>query len=363
MKKLFLLAISCVLLFSCTQDPTYTINGTVEGATDEKVLLQLRGSGKYIPVDSVNLVDGTFTFTGNVESPELYYLMVDDKRGSMSFFLENSEITIETYADSLRAGTVTGSATQDEFGTYNEGLAKISDERRALYAKYRDAMEAEDEALIEELQEKMKVVSDKQTDYQSNFIKEGKTSIVASYLLNITSYRLSAAELEEAINNFNASMDGTTYVTMLKERLEVVTKVAIGLPAVDFTQDDPDGNPVTLSDFKGNYVLVDFWAAWCGPCRGENPNVVAMYNKYHDQGFEVFGVSFDKNKEDWLKAIEDDGLVWKQVSDLQYWDNAAGKLYGVRAIPHSVLIDPDGVIIAKNLRGEGLQEKLAELYN
>lgn len=363
MRKLFVLLISCVVLFSCSQDPTYTINGTIEGGTDEKVMLQVRGSGKYIPVDSVNLVDGKFTFTGNVESPELYYLMIDGKRGSLMFFLENSDITITSYTDSLRAGKVSGSVTHDNYVSYNEGLAEISGERRVLYTQYREAMDAEDEALIEELQEKMKAISDKQTGYQNNFIKEGKTSIIASYLLNSTSYRLTAVELEEAINNFDSSIDGTKYITTLKERLVVVKKVAIGQPAVDFTQNDPDGNPVSLSDFKGNYVLVDFWAAWCGPCRGENPNIVAMYQKYNDKGFEVLGVSFDRKREDWLKAIEDDGLVWTQVSDLQYWDNAAGKLYGVRAIPHSVLIDPDGVIVAKNLRGEGLQEKLAGLFD
>jgi len=360
MRKIFLLLISCVVLFSCTQDASYTINGTIDGATDEKVTLQLRGSE---PIDSVNMVDGKFTLTGTVESPEMFYLMIEGKRGSLNFFLENSEITIDAHADTLRTGTVTGSETQDEFKAYNDGLAEINSERRELYTKYREAMDAEDEALVEELQEKMQAISDKQTNYQDKFIEEGTTSIIASYLLNNMSYRLSAVELEEAINKFDASLDGTKYITALKDRLEIVKKVAIGQPAVDFTQNDPDGNPVSLSDYKGKYVLVDFWAAWCGPCRGENPNVVAMYHKYNEKGFDVLGVSFDRAREDWLKAIEDDGLVWTQVSDLQYWDNAAGKLYGVRAIPHSVLVDPDGVIIAKNLRGEGLQEKLAELFD
>ncbi len=150
-------------------------------------------------------------------------------------------------------------------------------------------------------------------------------------------------------------------IGLLKPRLDAIKQLMIGLPAPDFTLETPDGKKVSLKDFKGKVVLIDFWASWCGPCRRENPNVVAMYNRYKNKGFEILGVSLDRSKEPWIKAIADDKLTWPHVSDLKGWGSSAAALYGITSIPHTVLVDRDGRIVARQLRGEVLGKKLEEI--
>jgi len=366
MRKLIALFIGALILVSCGQDSTFTINGTIEGADEGQVILQYRGDGEWIPVDSTEIVGGEFTITGSVDQPNMYYLSLVGSRSMMSFFLENSKVTIHTYADSMYTGTVTGSAVQDEFVGYQDGLSEFNDMLTEFNEPYSIAMEANDQETIDKIMEEVNVIFDKQKQYQFDFVKANPKSVIAAYVLSTLSSQIEdVVEFEALVNNFDPSLAENSFLVVTKERLAIAMKTAVGQPAIDFTQNDQDGNPVKLSSLRGKYLLVDFWASWCGPCRQENPNVVAAYNEYHDKGFDILGVSFDMpgQKEAWLQAIEDDGLTWHHVSDLQGWGNAAGALYGIRAIPASLLLDPDGVIIAKNLRGKDLTDKLAELLD
>jgi peroxiredoxin len=161
----------------------------------------------------------------------------------------------------------------------------------------------------------------------------------------------------------DSSVHSSTYYVALAEEIEKLQRLSIGREAPNFTQNDPDGNPISLDSFRGQYLMIDFWASWCTPCRIENPNIVAAYEKYHDKGFEVLGVSLDRDKSAWLKGIADDNLTWPQVSDLQFWNNEVSRLYSISSIPSSLLLDPNGIIIGKNLRGEELHAKLAELLD
>jgi peroxiredoxin len=196
-----------------------------------------------------------------------------------------------------------------------------------------------------------------------DFVKSHPTSWVTPMYLAQLQYNMRVQELDSILTTLDPKLAVVPSVVSMKEQVEKLKKVAVGETAPDFTMNDPEGNPVKLSDVyaKNKYTLIDFWAAWCGPCRQENPNIVATYAKFNSKGFGILGVSLDQDRDRWLKAIEDDKLTWTQVSDLQYWQNQAAGMYGINSIPANYLVDQTGKIIGHNLRGEELGNKLAEL--
>ena len=363
MKKILLILSVAVILVSCggKNKNQFTINGNVKGIDSGMVYLQKSEAGTWIKLDSTNIKEGKFTFTGNVVTPEMWYLTFNGTRAFLQFFVENSTIDLTVDTDSIEGSVVTGSAAYDIYKKYLGQADLINKKSDDLYTEYKKAREVNDTALMNKLDAASDELDKEMKKLIVGFAKENNTSVVAPYLILKNSWQFELPELEEISATFDTNLKASGYYQSVMTRIDVMKRVAVGQPAVDFTMNDSLGNPVTLSSFKGKYLLVDFWASWCGPCRGENPNVVKAYQGYNSKGFDILGVSFDKDRAKWIQATKDDNLTWNHVSDLLGWGNAAGKLYGVNSIPANVLLDMDQKIIAKNLRGEDLQNKLAEL--
>jgi peroxiredoxin len=364
MKKTIILLLVAVVAASCAKEPKFVISGTIEGAGSETVILQKRIPGGYEGIDTAVLENGAFNMEGFVAYPQLVNLTILGKRGGLNFYLENSEITINGHADSLYLASVSGSATQAEFDSYKALFDESNEEMTKIYDRYRAAKMEGNEELASSIEKELEALDTKQGDIRKEFISNNPASYVTPAVLSELAYYLEADEMENLLAKLDTSLNKVQSVITMKERLVQLKAVALGQKAPDFTLNDVDGNPVSLYSKLGGetkLLLLDFWAAWCPPCRQENPNVVSVWKEYNKLGFDVFGVSLDRTKEDWVKAIADDNLTWTHVSDLKYWDCAPAKQYAVSAIPANFLIDGNGIIVGHNLRGDALAEKVKEL--
>ena len=319
-------ALAVLAFSSCAEEKKgYVIDGQVTDVKDGMMYLKKYVGKSFVDVDSTAIVDGKFKFEG-VASEALAHGLTTRKESSrpMVFFLENNAMNI-TMNESGKEMTITGSEAND------------------IYLR------------------NAKVTRAKGYSLDSLLAAHPSSPVAAYFVVKDFAYKLDLEGMKAVRAKMDASLAGSEYVNQIESMISRMEKVQVGSVAPDFTLPDVDGNPVSLSSFRGKYVLVDFWAAWCPDCRKENPNIVAAWEKYKDKNFAVLGVSLDRKRDQWLAAIEKDNLTWTQVSDLKYWDSEAAVLYCIRWIPMSFLIDPEGKIVAIGLEGEELHNKLEEL--
>jgi len=361
-KSILLLSISIITLYSCHQKAmdSYTISGDIPDLKDPYIYFQYM-NGDSMRVDSSTVTSGKFNFKGKVAEPEMAAIYLKDFKGSIQFFLENADIHITGKADSMNNAKVTGSNSQGEFESYQAFVKSITDEEDSLYKQYDAAKKNNDSATVATLQNQIDGLGKQRDEQTKTFIANHPKSFVSLYQLDGLTYSTPYAELNKLFTGLDTSLQNSANGKKMVSQLAIMEKTSIGKQALLFIQNDVNGKPVSLSDYKGKYVLVDFWASWCGPCRAENPNVLKAFNQYKNKNFTVLGVSLDEKDTAWEKAVKEDGLPWTQVSDLKGWKNEAAQEYGVNAIPANYLLDPNGIIIAHNLRGDALENKLAEV--
>lgn len=361
MKKLLVIGLIAVA-FGCSKPSGYQIEVSLSGASG-KVLLEQREGGRFAPKDTAEIVDGVAVLEGKVEFPDMYYISVEGMNQRGVIFVENVKMKVTGHVDSLRTIRISGSPVNDEYLVIKNELDRDNEVGMAKYLEYQQAVQAGDTVNAAAIMKEVQTIFEGQDAKKLDFVKSHPTSWVTPMYLAQLQYNMRVNELDSILTSLDPKLAVVPSVVSMKEQVEKLKKVAVGETAPDFTMNDPEGNPVKLSEVyaKNKYTLIDFWAAWCGPCRQENPNIVATYAKFNPKGFGILGVSLDQDRERWLKAIEDDKLTWTQVSDLQYWQNQAAGMYGVNSIPANFLVDQTGKIVGHNLRGEDLGNKLAEL--
>lgn len=378
--KRIILFLGFLPLLANAQDKSqkFTVSGKIKTLAfkPDWIFLQYRTNNEW-KTDSAQSKNGKYSFSGKVMEPAAgrirvrYVLDAAGKkiptvsaRDIAVVFLQPGKIKV-THIDSFSNVEVKGSAAHNEYVKLSKQSKIYDDRMQPLFERYSAYAKVKDKENQDKVEKEIDALdAEKREKVYGEYVKNNPSSPLAFYALQqYAGWEINADIIEPLFNTLSDANKNYPAAILFKEDVAIAKKTGIGKLAMDFTQNDTLGSPVMLSSFKGRYVLVDFWASWCGPCRAENPNVVRVFNKYKGQNFHIIGVSLDRpgQKEKWMKAIHDDQLEWTHVSDLKFWDNDVAKQYGIKAIPQNLLLDPEGKIIAKNLRGDELEQKLGEV--
>ncbi len=358
----------------------YIISGTVKGIADGKtvVLEKQDAMGQIVPMDTVKIKDGKFIMKGSAKEPEIMLIQIEAIQGKVPFVLENGDIKIVVDKDSLQKSKYSGTFNNNVFSKFNDDLTKFQKElqkklmafQTANMSKMKAAQEAKDTIVINKLMKEYQGIQKEGMDFYVKFAEENPKALLSALIIDsmLNDPAVDLARAKKIYNSFSPEVKKYKPGKSIQTKLDKIAKPVpvaaapnVGSVAPDFTAPNPEGKSISLKQSLGKVTIIDFWASWCKPCRAENPNVVALYAKYHAKGFNILSVSLDKEASDWKAAIIKDKLTWNHVSNLKEFEDPIALQYGINAIPTIFVLDAKGVIIAKDLRGEELNAKIASL--
>ncbi|MAO07444.1 MAG: peroxiredoxin [Alteromonas sp.] len=369
MKRL-LFVFAAILLISCNEEDTYSLKGNAFGFEDGThiYVYQIDDNNNTSVIDTLEVqneqFEAQFPKTEDATTA-LQFLKVGNQKNNILFFTENEDLKATLYADSIMVSKVSGGKQNEVYYDYIETMRGFANERSQLMEDFRKAQAEQDVTKIQDLRNENMAITNEEKSYQRDFAVNNSNSVFGLMLMTELFSRkdMTSEEVNDLINGLSPKMAAHPLVTKLQDQMEAAKQAELGSVAPNFEAETPEGTMLSLKDAMGTYTIIDFWASWCRPCRMENPNVVRVYNKYHDKGLNIISVSLDKKgqKDRWIKAIEDDNMDWYHVSNLEFWQDPIARQYNVRSIPATFLLDSEGKIIDKNLRGQALEDKIASL--
>ncbi|MBE9490614.1 MAG: AhpC/TSA family protein [Bacteroidetes bacterium] len=368
MKRILVLLVTLSIISCNTDTSNYKLEGNALGFADGTNIFVFTVIDNNQPKVIDTLTVTNESFIGEYPKNELLsinYLQVENLKGRALFFPENTNLKATLYKDSLQSSFVTGSQQNDSYKLFNEKIKYFGKQKNNIVEAYKLARKEQDDMLASELKKQSNVINEAEKSYKLEFVSENPNSLFAVLLLTemVSRKEVSAAEASRIATKLSPKVAATTRAKSLKSLINNMKKADVGSEAPNFSAPTPEGTVLSLNEVLGKYTIIDFWASWCKPCRRENPNVVKVYNQYHEKGLNIISVSLDKPGQEsrWIKAIKDDDMNWHHVSNLKGWNDPIAKIYNVRSIPATFLLDEKGNIIAKNLRGNALGAKIASL--
>ena len=367
MKKIIIPLLAIAVLIGCNRlkENEYKLTVKIDGIENGTNVLVKKANEENLPVDvdSTQVMDGAFVLQNFVETPEMHYIFIEGVKGNLGYIAEPGTITVTAYKDSISKSILKGTPSNDDFNRFIVESRKISNKITAVREQFTEATKTGDTVTINTLRETYAELMTEAGEYEKDFIKDNPDSFVSLVILErlLLMNATPVEEIKNMFDPFSEELKNSVKGKKISEQLSQLTKTSVGSTAPDFEGPTPEGETLALNDVKGKVTIIDFWAAWCKPCRVENPRVVEMYNKYREKGLSIVGVSLDRSGDDWKKAIADDGLTWNHVSHLQYWQDPIARMYNIRAIPATFILDQEGKIVARDLRGPDLEAKIAEM--